>query len=438
MPMMPLVPKLPSDIEAEQSDIAKFTQRFNLPERFRLADGGDVSVKDAERMALPGESLAYINDDEAALLKSLGGAGQAINETGIPSFFVKKLFKKATKAVKKVVKSPIGKAALLGAGAYFAPGFGIKAAGGFKPFLLGAPTTASRAAFSGILGTGGQFAPSVGKLATSIFGPQGLTKFSGTQKAMAGIAGASILGGLAAGGEEEEDIDSLAGRISDQTGIDVQQIRKEVQDAYAAGDISGLKSKYPFLVPTSSAMAEGGIARLGYANGETVLDISDVNLDSKMKAAQKLSKETGMPIEKALEKIMADAFAEGVSIKRIKEEMVMPKRKPPKEVQKRKEQNFEKAKPGLEKESADMVEDLIRSKKAGGGLMDLGGTEMDLRGGGFVPIGAKEKADDVPARLSKNEFVFTADAVRAAGGGSVEKGAQKMYNTMKQLEDSIA
>ena len=438
MPMMPLVPKLPSDIEAEQSDIAKFTQRFSLPERFRLADGGDVSVKDAERMALPGESLAYINDDEAALLKSLGGAGQAINETGIPSFFVKKLFKKATKAVKKVVKSPIGKAALLGAGAYFAPGFGIKAAGGFKPFLLGAPTTASRAAFSGILGTGGQFAPSVGKLATSIFGPQGLTKFSGTQKAMAGIAGASILGGLAAGGEEEEDIDSLAGRISDQTGIDVQQIRKEVQDAYAAGDISGLKSKYPFLVPTSSAMAEGGIARLGYANGETVLDISNVNLDSKMKAAQKLSKETGMPIEKALEKIMADAFAEGVSIKRIKEEMVMPKRKPPKEVQKRKEQNFEKAKPGLEKESADMVEDLIRSKKAGGGLMDLGGTEMDLRGGGFVPIGAKEKADDVPARLSKNEFVFTADAVRAAGGGSVEKGAQKMYNTMKQLEDNIA
>jgi len=51
-----------------------------------------------------------------------------------------------------------------------------------------------------------------------------------------------------------------------------------------------------------------------------------------------------------------------------------------------------------------------------------------------MPYGAKEKADDVPARLSKNEFVFTADAVRAAGGGSVQKGAQRMYNTMKQLE----
>jgi hypothetical protein len=45
-------------------------------------------------------------------------------------------------------------------------------------------------------------------------------------------------------------------------------------------------------------------------------------------------------------------------------------------------------------------------------------TELDYRKtGGFVPVGVKEKADDVPAMLSKNEFVFTADAVRAAGGG---------------------
>jgi len=72
-----------------------------------------------------------------------------------------------------------------------------------------------------------------------------------------------------------------------------------------------------------------------------------------------------------------------------------------------------------------------------GGLMSLGGMEMDLRGGGFVPIGAQEKADDVPARLSKNEFVFTADAVRAAGDGNVDKGADKMYKTMKQLESRV-
>ena len=73
-----------------------------------------------------------------------------------------------------------------------------------------------------------------------------------------------------------------------------------------------------------------------------------------------------------------------------------------------------------------------------GGLMNLGGNEMDLRGGGFVPLGAKEKADDVPARLSKNEFVFTADAVRAAGGGSVDRGADIMYKTMKNLENKVA
>jgi hypothetical protein len=87
-------------------------------------------------------------------------------------------------------------------------------------------------------------------------------------------------------------------------------------------------------------------------------------------------------------------------------------------------------------------DDLKKSRKykvgkAEGGIMDLGGNEMDLRGGGFVPIGAKEKADDVPARLSKNEFVMTADAVRAAGGGSVDKGADKMYKMMKNLEAQV-
>ena len=76
--------------------------------------------------------------------------------------------------------------------------------------------------------------------------------------------------------------------------------------------------------------------------------------------------------------------------------------------------------------------------KAKGGLMGLkmGGRpmEMDYRQGGFIPVGSKERADDVPARLSKNEFVMTADAVRAAGGGSVNKGAKRMYNLMNNLE----
>ena len=69
-----------------------------------------------------------------------------------------------------------------------------------------------------------------------------------------------------------------------------------------------------------------------------------------------------------------------------------------------------------------------------GGLMNLGGLEKDYREGGFVPLGAEERADDVPARLSKNEFVFTADAVRNAGDGDIDKGAEVMQNMMDNLE----
>jgi len=68
-------------------------------------------------------------------------------------------------------------------------------------------------------------------------------------------------------------------------------------------------------------------------------------------------------------------------------------------------------------------------------LLDMDGMEKDYReDGGFVPIGRMERADDVPARLSKNEFVFTADAVRNAGEGDIDKGAEVMYNMMKNLE----
>jgi len=75
----------------------------------------------------------------------------------------------------------------------------------------------------------------------------------------------------------------------------------------------------------------------------------------------------------------------------------------------------------------------------GGGMMSVlpKGKEADYRGGGVIPVGSRERADDVPARLSKNEFVMTADAVRAAGGGSVNKGAKRMYNLMHNLEARV-
>jgi hypothetical protein len=92
-----------------------------------------------------------------------------------------------------------------------------------------------------------------------------------------------------------------------------------------------------------------------------------------------------------------------------------------------------------------------RTQRANGGRMNYamgneipmrknqgGISELDLRAkGGYIPVGIKEKADDVPAMLSKNEFVFTADAVRGAGGGSINKGAQKMYKLMKSLEKKV-
>ena len=80
-----------------------------------------------------------------------------------------------------------------------------------------------------------------------------------------------------------------------------------------------------------------------------------------------------------------------------------------------------------------------RINKAGGGISSVlpKGKEADYRGGGVIPVGSRERADDVPARLSKNEFVMTADAVRAAGGGSVNKGAKRMYNLMHNLEARV-
>ena len=77
-----------------------------------------------------------------------------------------------------------------------------------------------------------------------------------------------------------------------------------------------------------------------------------------------------------------------------------------------------------------------------GGIMSAApgmpqGMQVDGRNGTFIPMGVKEKADDVPAMLSKNEFVMTADAVRAMGDGDVNQGAQRMYDLMNSLEARV-
>src|SRR5210317_1148698 len=178
--------------------------RFDM-NRQLYNEGGITTLDDAKRMAPRGESLAYINKDEAALLKSLGGAGEDINGTGIKSYFLKKVFKKAKKAVKKVVKSPIGKAAILAGGA------GLL--GGVGPFAGLRTSSLGKYLMGGKLGTG--FAgptksgilqkfflkdPRAGFSLSNLLG-KGLTN----KGLAAGIGGLSGLAGLMASGQDEDE-----------------------------------------------------------------------------------------------------------------------------------------------------------------------------------------------------------------------------------------
>jgi hypothetical protein len=113
--------------------------------------------------------------------------------------------------------------------------------------------------------------------------------------------------------------------------------------------------------------------------------------------------------------------------------------------------NYYKNKEMDEARRQQIIDLFMRDNAATGGRMGFmmgtevpmrqnqgGITELDYRKtGGFVPVGVKERADDVPAMLSKNEFVFTADAVRGAGGGDINKGAKMMYAKMKALEGKV-
>jgi hypothetical protein len=316
-------------------------------ERQLREKGGIITLEDAKRMAPPGEDLAYINKDEAALLKSLGGAGEDINGTGIKSYFLKKVFRKAKKAVKKVVKSPVGKAAILGALTFGIPGTqfsgfaGGKGLAGLKGKLFG---LGGRDAFMGAGPTKG------------LFGKLGLTKGGGSLGLtglgkIAGITGLSGLAGLAAAGATEDEEDEIdLSKLDRGEGLNILDIvaRARKNDP-----------EFRFLPGaefTDAYAAEGG----------------------------RIGKQEGGEIDKS--KMIKDMLDRGADDDLIK--------------------SITKA----SQEEIDSVKNNQAEGKAEGGLMNLGGMEMDLRGGGFVPLGAKEKADDVPARLSKNEFVMTCSA----------------------------
>ena len=317
--------------------------------------------------------MAISRSDMERQLRNMGGI-MSLQEPR-QGYFLGKLVKKAKRAVKKVVKSPLGKAAILAA-PFLMSGAGAGGIGSFfgkgsfnplKALITKGPQT-------GMFGTSG-----LGRLLGK-FGLAEGTKLTGLGK-IAGIGALSGLGGLMAarGQEEEDDEQDILDRGE---GLDIDRIVRlaRMNDP-----------QFRFLPPAefTGAYAEGGKVKL--TRKRLVEIYNDSEIEKELGPVKDFTTDE---LENILYKMHGDEiykpYAEGGRI-----------------------------------------------NKAEGGIMNLGGMEMDLRGGGFVPLGAKEKADDVPARLSKNEFVMTADAVRAAGGGSVDKGADKMYKLMKGLEAQV-
>ena len=70
------------------------------------------------------------------------------------------------------------------------------------------------------------------------------------------------------------------------------------------------------------------------------------------------------------------------------------------------------------------------------------GMQMDLRGGGFIPLGTKPRADDVPAMVGKNEFVLNDRAVSGigkmlTGNPDPRAGARALYELQENMEAMV-
>ena len=338
-------------------------------------------------------------------------------------YFLGKLVKKITKPIKKIVKSPLGKTALMGAALYGLGGGGLpqflggKGMGGFSFANLGTRFGLGK------LGVGpqtGKFLPN--KLGKALFYKDGA--FSLGKAGLLGLGAASIAAPFFMGGEEEVD----EGTPFTMAQPDIEDIRGQAKAYYSDPTNSAL-----YFMPPKSAVrssfyaADGGLAdipREGYSQGEIVEDVKEGiqtvadNENMMMAGMGNVMKlfETPYGFDKgAFEDMLIqyeDSGAKGKGIKLYE---------------------FATDFLGMVKKDTPVM-DTDRVPAAEGGIMDLGGLEKDYREGGFVPLGAEERADDVPARLSKNEFVFTADAVRNAGGGDIDKGAEVMQNMMDNLE----
>jgi len=173
-------------------------------------------------------------------------------------------------------------------------------------------------------------------------------------------------------------------------------------------------------------MAQGPTDRPMFQGGELVTDESMVEATPAGLMEENVEEVQGEPTREQLEALAMEIFQ--LRLEELDEEQLMVV------YQAAMEQQPEAM--SMQEEDVQFAPQMAAPAMAAeGGLMSLGGMEKDYRQeGGFVPLGKKEKADDVPARLSKNEFVFTADAVRNAGGGDIDAGAEVMQNMMNNLE----
>jgi hypothetical protein len=401
IPRFPIIAQAPTDVESTPSDFDLYA-------------------------ALEGREAMRFGENPFGIM----GAAQRFSEGGEvrQAYGLGKLVKKITKPIQKVVKSDLGKAALTAAAAYYAP-----ALLGKSGYISGANPLFSATGKGGItdfLVKKGLGAKDYLRNLTGIgLAPGAKSTMSPTKRILTGLGIGATVAPFFMGGEEEDEetLDQAITRAYGKSDLDIPGIRRA---ALGYSDPNELYFKLPSAYRLNAA--EGGI---------TSIDVDDLPMSKE--GSPKYYNPEG-------EEISFKEFEEAMK----KEKQIMPKKKPSrikkaeggiasedkvKMLIKRGADNdlIKTYVEGISDSEIEQIRNMMRADKAEGGLMNLGGNEMDLRGGGFVPIGAKEKADDVPARLSKNEFVFTADAVRAAGGGSIENGAQKMYNTMKQLEKMV-
>ena len=363
-------------------------------------------------------------------LRSQGGIMNVVGRQkyGLGSF-VKKAFGKAKDVVSSVVKSPVGKAAIIGLGGAGLMGMGplaglgakIGGGGGLGSFF-------GRGSFNPLKmitgGTSDGMLPSLSPFG-KLLSKAGLTKSGGSLSGLGKIVGAGGLISYFTGkGKTEEEAKELAQDVYRGKGLGLDIIKADIQK-YRSGESSEadmFAKGYNFLVPRSRIQSkDGGIMRVKLEEGTPSPKAGSIKrMTNEEKAMQKQAEEAMMEgviyTDPEGNEITSKEFQDAMRKITEAENMIMPKRKP------------KKAMGGM------MSMPMGDMKKNKAGVM-----ERDYRDkGGFVPVGIKEKADDVPAMLSKNEFVMTADAVRGAGNGSIEKGAQRMYDTMKQLEGKMA